>query len=434
MKLLTSHELKTKFLDQLINRRTLDETRVLNPVKQIVRDVKNEGDRSLIHYTRKFDNVDLEPSALKVSNRAIQDAYEKLRVKELRALKKATENILRFHRKQIEQDWFFETLEGVVVGQTIRPLISVGCYAPGGRAPYPSSVLMCILPAKVAGVKRCVVCSPPQANGEIHPAVLVAADIAGATEIYRVGGAQAIAALAYGTETIESVEKIVGPGNIYVTVAKQLVSQDVAIDLPAGPTELLIIADETAEPPVIAADLLAQAEHDTEALTVLLATSEEVALKVKEEMQKQLQLLSRKEIAQQSIKTKNFLVIVNDLEEAIDYTNKIAPEHLEILIRNPRSILGKIQNSGAIFLGRYSPIAFGDYSAGTNHVLPTKGFARIFSGLSVRDFIKKISVLDCNRRGYFNLKELGVTLAKLEGLEGHATSIDARVAMESTKS
>jgi histidinol dehydrogenase len=397
-------------------------------------DVKNEGDRSLIHYTRKFDQVDIERSALKVSNSAVQDAYEKLRVIELRAFKKATENILRFHRKQIESDWFFETLDGVVVGQTMRPLSAVGCYAPGGRAAYPSSVLMCILPTKVAGVERCVVCSPPQANGEIHPAILVAADMAGATEIYRVGGAQAIAALAYGTETIKPVDKIVGPGNAYVTAAKQHVSQDVAIDLPAGPSEILIIADETAEPPVIAADLLAQAEHDPEALTILLATSEEIVLEVQGELQKQLEILRRKEIAQQSIKTKNYLVIVKDLEEAIDFTNKIAPEHLEILTKTPRTILNKIQNSGAIFLGRYSPIAFGDYSAGTNHVLPTNGFARIFSGLSVRDFVKKISVLDCNRKGYFNLKDLGVTLAKLEGFEGHAASIDVRVNVESTRS
>lgn len=434
MKLLTSHELKTQFLDHLINRKNLDEPRIFDSVKQIVRDVKNEGDQSLIHYTRKFDNVELEPAALRVSTRAIQDAYEKLKVAELRALKKATENILRFHRKQIERDWFFETLEGVVVGQTIRSLTSCGVYAPGGRAAYPSSVLMCILPAKVAGVERCVVCSPPQANGEIHPAVLVASDMAGATEIYRVGGAQAIAALTYGTETIEPVEKIVGPGNAYVTAAKQQVSQEVAIDLPAGPSELLIIADETAEPPIIAADLLAQAEHDPEALTVLLTTSEEIALEVQGELRKQLELLRRKEIAQQSIKTKNYLVIVKDLEEAIDFTNKIAPEHLEILIKNPRTILNKIQNSGAIFLGRYSPIAFGDYSAGTNHVLPTNGFARIFSGLSVKSFVKKISVLDCNRRGYFNLKDLGITLAKLEGFDGHAVSIEVRVTVESIRS
>ncbi len=285
---------------------------------------------------------------------------------------------------------------------------------------------MCVIPAKVARVDKIVVCSPPRKNGDINPALLVAADIAGATEVYRVGGVQAISAMAYGTETVPKVDKIVGPGNVYVTTAKLEVSKDVSIDLPAGPSEILIIADETAKASFIASDLLAQAEHDPRAWTLLLTTSKDLALSVDDEISKQLDSLSRREIVKLSMQTRGLIVLVKSVEEAIGYANVIAPEHLQILTRSPRKVFDQVQSAGAVFLGRYSPVAFGDYSAGLNHVLPTGGYAKFYSGLSTRDFIKTINFLECSKRGYSSLEKITVTLARLEGFNGHERSVSIR--------
>jgi histidinol dehydrogenase len=389
-------------------------------------DVRENGDEALLRYTEKFDSVRLTKSKLKVTEREIGESYEKLETDQINALKKAAVNITRFHEGQIKKDWSLETVKGVTVGQVTRPLASVGVYAPGGEAPYPSSVLMCAIPARVAGVEKIIVCSPPRKNGDINPALLVAADIAGATEVYRVGGAQAVAAMAYGTETVPKVDKIVGPGNIFVTVAKLEVSKDVAIDIPAGPSEVLIIADETAKASFVASDLLAQAEHDPRVWAILLTTSKDLALAVEEEASKQMESLTRKETVKFSMQTRGLIVLVKNLEEAIDYTNLIAPEHLQILTRNPSKVFAKIRNAGAVFLGQYSPVAFGDYSAGLNHVLPTGGYAKFYSGLSTGDFVKTINFLECSKEGYLSLEGMTITLAKLEGFNGHVKSVSVR--------
>jgi histidinol dehydrogenase len=426
MRVLKAKEFEETLLPEIVNRAKMERA-VLSKVRKIVTDVKTEGDSALVRYTRKFDCPNFDKEKLKVSKEEIKEAYKKLEKKEIEALNKAAENIEAFHEKQMgEKEWSIITLDGVTVGQVVKPLSSVGVYTPGGKAVYPSSVLMCTVPAKVASVERIALCSPPRTDGTVHPAILVAADIGGATEVYRVGGAQAIAALAYGTETIPKVEKIVGPGNIYVTTAKLLVSWDVAIDLPAGPTELLIVADETAEPSIIAYDLIAQAEHDAKALTLLLTTSESLAYKAREKVEELLKEFPKENPAQQSIETNCFIVTVEGLADAMRYVNMIAPEHLEVLTKNPREQLAKIRNAGAVFLGKYSAVAFGDYSAGTNHVLPTSGYAKAFSGLSVCDFVKMINFLECNVKGYRNLKEITVTLARLEGLTGHVKSVFAR--------
>jgi len=426
MKIVTSQKFRKEILDQLVNRGKTDLSTISLAVRKIITDVRESGDEALIHYTEKFDNVHLTKSKLKVAKNEIKEAYKKLERSQINALKKAAMNIARFHKAQIKDVWSLETVKGVTVGQVTRPLSSVGVYAPGGKASYPSSVLMCAIPAKVAGVKKIVVCSPPRENESINPALLVAADIAGVTEIYRVGGAQAIAAMAYGTETVPKVDKIVGPGNVFVTAAKLEVNKDVAIDIPAGPSEILIIADETANASFIASDLLAQAEHDPQAWSILLTTSRDLALAVKEEVYKQMEFLSRKETIKSSIQTGGLIVIVKNIEEAVDYTNLIAPEHLQIQTKIPRKVFSKIRNAGAVFLGNYSPVAFGDYSSGLNHVLPTGGYAKFYSGLSTRDFVKTINFLQCSRQGYLNLKRATVTLAKLEGFDGHARSVSIR--------
>ena len=428
MKVLTAKTFDEQFLLKILSRAKVENSAVFRKVAKIIRDVKERGDRALVDYTRKFDCANFSEEKLRVSEREIKNAYKKLKKKEINALRKAAENIRTFHKEQIgRREWSITTVEGVKVGQLIRPLSSIGVYAPGGKAAYPSSALMCTIPAKIAGVEKIVVCSPPKSDGEIAPAVLVAADIGGATEIYRIGGAQAVAALAYGTETVPKVEKIVGPGNIYVTAAKLLVSRQVAVDLPAGPTELLMIADESVDPGVAACDIIAQAEHDAKALTIALATSESLAYRIEKEMKQQLKTLPKRSIARKSIRNNCFIVVTGEnLESAIRYANLIAPEHLEILTEKPRDLLGKLRNAGAVFIGRYSAVAFGDYSAGMNHVLPTGGYARAFSGLSVWSFLKTINFLECDATGYQNLKDMTVTLAKLEGFDGHAKSVLSR--------
>jgi len=426
MKVMTSQEFKEEALNQIIDRGRTNFSSVSSTVQEIIEAVRKEGDKTVLRYTEKFDNVSLPQSKLKITEKEIKESYRRLKGKQIEALKKAAINIIRFHEKQISDAWSIEVVKGVTVGQLTRPLSSAGVYAPGGRAPYSSSVLMCAIPAKVAGVERIVVCSPPRTNGDIDPALVVAADLAGATDIYRIGGVQAIAAMAYGTESVPKVDKIVGPGNIFVTAAKMQVSRDVAIDSPAGPSEILIIADSTANPSVIASDLLAQAEHDPSSWVILLTTSKSLAFAVEKEVDVQLELLSRREIARSSAQNHGFIVIVGDVEEAVNYANTIAPEHLEILTKAPSKVLNGIRNAGAVFLGEYSPVAFGDYSAGMSHVLPTGGYAKTYSGLSTKDFVKTMSFLKCSEQGYSKLKETTVTLAKLEGLDAHARSVAIR--------
>ena len=426
MKVMTSREFKGEVLNQIVKRGKTDFSSVSSAVQEIIKAIRKEGDEAVLRFTEKFDNVSLPQSRLKVTKREIRKSYRKLKGNQIEALRKAANNIIRFHKEQIGNVWSLRVVRGVTVGQLTRPLSSVGVYAPGGNASYPSSVLMCTIPARVAGVKKIVVCSPPGTNGDINPALVAAADLAGATDIYRIGGAQAIAAMACGTETVPKVDKIVGPGNIFVTAAKMQVSKDVAIDLPAGPSEILVVADSTASPFIIAADLLAQAEHDPSTWAILLTTSKSLAFAVEKEVGAQLELLPRREIAKSSVQKRGFIVIVRDLKEAVNYANTIAPEHLEILTKAPSKVLDGVRNAGAVFLGEYSPVAFGDYSAGMNHVLPTGGYAKTYSGLSTRDFVKTISFLECSKQGYSNLKETTVTLAKLEGLDAHAKSVSVR--------
>jgi histidinol dehydrogenase len=425
MRIVSSREFREGELNNVLNRGKADLSSIVSTVRTIIDDVKKEGDKALLRYTEKFDKVRLTPAKLKVNENEIKEAYKKLDKKQVAALRKAAENIASFHKKQLRAKWTMQIAEGVTVGQVIRPLASVGVYAPGGKAAYPSSVLMCAVPAKVAGVEKIVVCSPPGKGGDVDSALLVAADIGGVSEFYRVGGVQAIAAMAYGTGTVQSVDKIVGPGNIYVTAAKLEVNRDVAIDVPAGPSEVLVIADETANASYVAADLLAQAEHDPQAWAILLTTSETLASAVKNEATSQMKKLSRVDMIRSSLQ-KGLIVTVQDIEEAAELANMIAPEHLQIQTRTPNEVLSRIRNAGAVFLGGYSPVPFGDYSSGLNHVLPTAGYAKIYSGLSSLDFVKTMNFLQCSKEGYGNLKETAVTIAEMEGFDAHAKAVTIR--------
>ena len=426
MRMATAQEFKEEMITRVVNRGKSDLSTTSSSVRRIIEDVRERGDKALLQYTEKFDKVRLSASKLKVEDGEIKEAYEKLEKNQISALRKAAANIASFHKEQLREKWTMKIAEGVTVGQVIRPLSFVGVYVPGGKASYPSSVLMCAIPARVAGVEKVIVCSPPGKSGVVNPALLVATEMAGVSEIYRVGGAQAIAAMAYGTETLPKVDKIVGPGNVFVTAAKLEVSKDVAIDVPAGPSEVLIIADETGNASFIASDLLAQAEHDPQAWAILLTSSETLASAVKKELNRQMKSLSRIEIIRSSMQKGGLIVIVSNIEEAVEYANLIAPEHLQIQTKNPTEVLSKIRNAGAVFLGDYSPVALGDYSSGLNHVLPTGGYARFYSGLSTSDFVKAINFLQCSKEGYQNLKETAVTIAEMEGFDGHAKSVSIR--------
>lgn len=398
---------------------------VLHNVSEIITEVASEGDKALFKYTEKFDGAKLE--SLRVTQEEIAGAYEAVDEDLMDSLRQAAENIFAFHDEQRERDfWLTEVTPGVLVGQKVVPLESVGAYVPGGRASYPSSALMTVIPAKVAGVPRIVVCSPPASDGQINPLTLVAADMAGADEIYKLGGVQAIAAMAFGTESIDRVHKIVGPGNVYVTAAKLLVREAVEIDFPAGPSEVLIIADRTANPGVVASDMIAQAEHDPSSMAVLVTTDELMAQAVAEEMYIQAEAAARKEIVKQSLEHCAILV-ASGLEEAVDFSNAFAPEHLEIITANPMEVLEEIQNAGSIFLGSFTPVAAGDYASGTNHVLPTSGYARVFSGLNVDHFTKKMTVQLISEDGLGALKNSIVPLAEAEGLFAHAESVKRRL-------
>lgn len=426
MKIMSASKFCEDLLNNIISRGVLNVSSVEETVKKIIDSVKREGDKALIGYTAKFDSVDLTEIGLKVPEEEISEAYERLDESELSALEAASENIRFFHRAQLSEGFTVSPFDGVTLGQKYIPLSSVGIYAPGGKKFYPSTVLMCAIPAKLASVENLILCSPPSKSGKVNPKILVAADLSGVTDIFRVGGAQAIAAMAYGTESIPKVEKIVGPGNIYVTAAKLEVSREVAIDLPAGPTEIVIIADENANEEYVALDLLAQAEHDENALVILLTNSKSLAEKVNNRISTFLRGLDPEEAVWKSLKNNGFIILVKDLEEAVKLSNLIAPEHVEILTENPDEVFKGIRNAGAVFLGQFSPVALGDYTSGLNHVLPTGGYARVYSGLSIRAFIKSVNFLRCTPMGFKRLKRSTVKLALMEDLRFHAKSVEVR--------
>ncbi|MEH7376589.1 histidinol dehydrogenase [Neobacillus drentensis] len=394
-------------------------------VKKIIAEIRTRGDEALREYTEKFDRVNL--SSFSVTDKEIEAAYQRIDQHFISIVQEAAENIRAFHEKQLRPSWMTTEENGTVLGQKITPLDSVGVYVPGGTAAYPSSVLMNVIPAKVAGVKRIVMVSPPDDQGQFPAAVLVAAKEAGVEEIYKVGGAQAIAALAYGTESIRSVDKITGPGNIFVALAKREVFGDVDIDMIAGPSEIAILADETARADELAADLLSQAEHDPRACSVLVTPSITLAEAVALEVEKQLELLPRKDIAARSIADYGAIYVTSDMDEAVETVNQLAPEHLEVITENAIELLGKIRHAGAIFIGRYSSEPVGDYFAGPNHVLPTNGTARFSSPLNVDDFQKKSSVIIYSEKA---LTENGAKIAefaRMEGLEAHARAVEIRL-------
>ncbi|WP_404329861.1 histidinol dehydrogenase [Mesobacillus maritimus] len=393
--------------------------------KKIIGDVRRSGDAAVIAYTERFDKVKL--SSLKVERSEIEEAYKEISDSLVSIIQEAANNIQSYHAKQQKASWITTEENGTILGQKVTPLDSAGVYVPGGTAAYPSSVLMNVIPAKVAGVKRIVMVSPPGEDGKLPAGVLVAADIAGVEEIYKIGGAQAIAALAYGTESIQPVDKITGPGNIYVALAKREVFGDVDIDMIAGPSEIAVLADESAKADEIAADLLSQAEHDMRASSVLVTTSSVLAEEVQREVTAQLASLPRREIAEKSIEDFGAIYLARDLKEAIEVVNQLAPEHLEIVTENAMELLGQIRHAGAIFIGRYSSEPVGDYFAGPNHVLPTNGTARFSSPLSVEDFQKKSSIIAYSEGA---LRENGAKIAqfaRLEGLEAHARAVETRL-------
>jgi histidinol dehydrogenase len=411
---------------EILNRARLDLVSVEKETREIIDSVKSRGDEALFDLTEKFDSAKLNIGTIKATKKGITEAYEIIKPAEIKAMNKAAANIKRFQQLQLGRIEFEYEKQEVKLGLISRSISSVGVYAPGGKTCYPSSVLMSAIPAKVAGVERIILCSPPSFKTRFNPHILVAADIAEVDEIYCVGGAQAIAAMAYGTKTIKPVEKIVGPGNIYVNAAKQILSNEVAIDLPAGPSEILIIADITAKAEFVAADMLAQAEHDENATCILITDSKKIADEVRKIIDTITENMPEESTVKIALKRRGLIIIVSKMDEAINLSNRIAPEHLTIMTKNNSSLLKKIRNAGAIFLGKYSPVAIGDYSVGTNHVLPTGGYAKTYSGLSVRDFLKTISYVKCSRKGLKKLAETTIILADIEKLSFHSKSIDVR--------
>ncbi|MDW7674747.1 MAG: histidinol dehydrogenase [Bacillota bacterium] len=397
-------------------------------VKDILNNIKARGDQAIFEYTAQFDGSSVNCQSFMVTEAEIEDAYKQVEEEFVTAIKKAYEKIAGFHRKQLRYSWLEPDSTGSILGQVIRPLKRVGLYVPGGTASYPSSVLMNAVPAQVAGVSEIVMVTPPlRGTTAVNPYTLVAAKEAGVTEIYKMGGAQAIGALAFGTETLAQVDKITGPGNIYVTLAKKQVYGVVDIDMLAGPSEIVILADENANPAYVAADLLSQAEHDTLAAAILVTPSQELADKVLLQLEEQLKLLPRSEIAEQSLRNRGAIVMVENIAAGIAIVNKLAPEHLEVLVAEPFGILGMIENAGAIFLGEYSPEPIGDYIAGPNHVLPTGGTARFYSPLNVDTFLKKSSVICYSKAALLADGPSVVTLAEGEGLSAHANAVRVRI-------
>ena len=395
-------------------------------VADILANVKEKGDEALFSYTKEFDKVEVTPETIRVTEAEIEEAYKAVDASLLEVIRKALVNIRSYHEKQRQNSWFTSTENGTMLGQKVTPLNRVGVYVPGGKAVYPSSVLMNIVPAKVAGVPHIVMTTPPGKDGKVNPSTLVAAKEAGADEIYKVGGAQAIGALAYGTASIPKVDKIVGPGNIFVALAKKAVYGHVSIDSIAGPSEILVLADETANAHYVAADLLSQAEHDEMASAILITTSTELAQNVEKEIEGYLKVLSRKEIIEKSLENFGYILIAEDMDEAIEAANEIASEHMEIVTKNAFEVMMKVRNAGAIFIGEYSSEPLGDYFAGPNHVLPTNGTAKFFSALSVDDFIKKSRIVYYSRTALQEIHKDIIQFASSEQLTAHANSIAVR--------
>lgn len=417
---------KKGILENLLQRSTNQYGIYEDAVLQIIKNVREKKDLALFSYTEKFDRVMITEETIQVTEEEIAEAYEMVDEHLIEIIRKALKNIREYHEKQVRNSWFDSKPDGTLLGQKITPLSRVGVYVPGGKAVYPSSVLMNIVPAKTAGVEQIIMTTPPGKDGKVYPVTLVAAKEAGVDAIYKVGGAQAIAAMAYGTESIQKVDKIVGPGNIFVALAKKAVYGHVSIDSIAGPSEILVLADETANPHFVAADLLSQAEHDEMASAILVTTSEKLAEEVSKEVDGFLSSLSRREIIQKSLDHYGYLLVADSMEDAIDIANEIASEHLEIVTKNPFDIMTRIRNAGAIFLGEYSSEPLGDYFAGPNHVLPTNGTAKFFSPLSVDDFIKKSSIISYSKEALEKIHTDIEDFAKAENLTAHANSIAVR--------
>lgn len=421
-----TEETRKNILKDLLKRSPSNFGSYADTVEKIVNDVRDRGDEALFGYTKQFDKADINAGNVLVTKEEIEYAYTQVDEKLIEVIRKAKENIRTYHEKQRQYSWFDSDPKGIMLGQKVTALESVGVYVPGGKAVYPSSVLMNIMPAKVAGVKNIIMTTPCNSEGEVYATTLVAANEAGATAIYKAGGAQAIAALAYGTESIPKVDKIVGPGNIFVALAKRAVYGHVSIDSIAGPSEILVIADETANPRYVAADLLSQAEHDEMASAILITTSKELAEKVSAQVDEFIEVLSRKEIIRKSIDTYGYILLADNMADAVETANAIASEHLEIVTANSFDVMTRIKNAGAIFIGEYSSEPLGDYFAGPNHVLPTNGTAKFFSPLSVDDFIKKSSIIYYSREALEEVHEDIESFAKSEQLTAHANSIAVR--------
>ncbi len=423
-------ESKKGLLEDLLQRSPNHYGQYESAVAEIIETVKKGGDEALFSYTEKFDHCKMNAAHIRVTREEIDEAYQKVDADFVEVMKKSAANIRAFHEKQLRNSWFDPKPDGTILGMKILPIAIAGVYVPGGKAAYPSSVLMNVLPAKVAGVERIIMTTPPGADGKVNPGTLVAAHIAGVDEIYKVGGAQAIAAMAFGTQSIPKVDKITGPGNIFVALAKKACFGYVSIDSIAGPSEILVIADETANPRYVAADLLSQAEHDELASAILITTSKTLADQVSVEVDRFVANLSRREIIEKSLNNYGYILLVDSLDEAADTANEIASEHLEILTKDPFAMMTKIRNAGAIFLGEYSSEPLGDYFAGPNHVLPTNGTARFFSPLNVDDFLKKTSIISYSRPALEKIHQDIECFAENEGLTAHANSIRVRFEKE----
>ncbi|KXA99508.1 histidinol dehydrogenase [candidate division MSBL1 archaeon SCGC-AAA261C02] len=416
-----------RYYGRLLSRSEGDVAEAMPKARKIISDVEERGDIAIINYTKKFDGVTLSRNSIKVSESEVKEAYKTVKDEKIEALKTIAERVRKYHERQVPDEWMNKFGSGIEAGQIIRPIESVGIYAPGGAAQYPSSVLMTAIPAKVAGVKKIIVCTPPNSEGKVSSPSLIAADLAEVDEVYRIGGAQAIGAMAYGTRTVPRVEKIAGPGNVYVVAAKQIVSNDVDIDFAAGPSEVLIIADSTANPRRVAIDLIAQAEHDPSAAAVLATSSEKLAEEVCELISGLLKETTRRRVAAKALKKYGRVIITRSLKNAIKFANDYAPEHLQLMVKHPKKLLNEVQNAGAIFIGSYTPVAAGDLAIGPSHVLPTGGVARKRSGLSVLSFIRMPSVQKLTKKGLENLSEVIEELSELEGLEAHAKSVRERL-------
>lgn len=419
-------ESRGELIESLLKRSPNNYREYENTVNEIIEDVRDRGDLAVIELNRKFDKWDCTAGKLRVTDAEIDEAYKKVDESFIRVIRRSADNIREFHEKQIRNTWIDMKDDGTILGQRIMPIAISGVYVPGGKAAYPSSVLMNIIPAKVAGVGRIIMCTPASADGKVTPGTLVAADIAGVDEIYKVGGAQAIAAMAHGTQTIPKVDKITGPGNIFVALAKKACFGYVSIDSIAGPSEILVLADDTANPRFVAADLLSQAEHDELASAILITTSEKLAREVNKEVEGFLEVLTRREIIEKSLENYGYIFVADDIQDAYDAVNAIASEHLEIITKDPYESMTHIKNAGAIFLGHYSSEPLGDYFAGPNHILPTNGTARFFSPLSVDDFIKKTSIISYSEEALKAVHEDIELFARNEGLTAHANSIAVR--------